>query len=283
MLDANAATTSRPVALVKISSNASVTSRSDPVNPRRSMFVLSASSARTPSRAELGEPVHVEVLAVDRRLVDLEVAGVDDHADGRPDRERHAIGHAVRDPDELNRERADGDFVARPDGDEATAHVDTVLLQLRLEQRQRQRRRVDRSVDERHDVRHAADVVLVAVRQHQRRHAPLLLRYVRSGMIRSTPSSSGSGNITPASTTIVVSPQVSASMFMPNSPSPPRGTISSIAETENCAPRRAHIRAEQGGAGAAWRSSVRLLGAPDNQGRDGRHAIAARRRGVSRV
>src|SRR5947209_8775561 len=47
-------------------------------------------------------------------------------------------------------------------------------------------------------------------------------------MIRSTPSSSGSGNITPASTTIVVSSQLSASMFMPNSPSPPSDTTSSI-------------------------------------------------------
>src|SRR5919198_1478560 len=49
MLDANAATMSRPVALVKISSNASVTSRSDPVKPRRSIFVLSANNASTPS------------------------------------------------------------------------------------------------------------------------------------------------------------------------------------------------------------------------------------------
>ena len=56
----------------------------------------------------------------------------------------------------------------------------------------------------------------------------LFCMYVKSGMMRSTPSSSGSGNITPASTTIVVSAQVSASMFMPNSPSPPRDTTSSI-------------------------------------------------------
>ena len=42
-------------------------------------------------------------------------------------------------------------------------------------------------------------------------------------MIRSTPSSSGSGNITPASTTIVVSPQATTIMFMPNSPRPPSG------------------------------------------------------------
>src|SRR6185295_10520790 len=52
-------------------------------------------------------------------------------------------------------------------------------------------------------------------------------------------SSSGSGNITPASTTIVVSPQLSASVFMPNSPSPPNGTISSI---ESCAYKPAPSR-----------------------------------------
>ena len=34
-------------------------------------------------RAELGEAVQVEVLAVDRRLIDLEVAGVDDRAGRR--------------------------------------------------------------------------------------------------------------------------------------------------------------------------------------------------------
>src|SRR5919201_1243148 len=48
MLDANAATMIRPGALVKISSKASMTSTSEPVNPRRSILVLSANSARTP-------------------------------------------------------------------------------------------------------------------------------------------------------------------------------------------------------------------------------------------
>ena len=46
-------------------------------------------------------------------------------------------------------------------------------------------------------------------------------------MIRSTPSSSGSGNITPASTRMAVSPQAITIMFMPNSPTPPSGTSSS--------------------------------------------------------
>ena len=43
------------------------------------------------------------MLAVDRRLIDLEVAGVDDDADRRVNRQRHAVGHAVRDADELDR------------------------------------------------------------------------------------------------------------------------------------------------------------------------------------
>src|SRR5688500_6061564 len=46
-------------------------------------------------------------------------------------------------------------------------------------------------------------------------------------MIRSTPSSSGSGKGTPASTRIAVSRQAITIMFMPNSPTPPSGTISS--------------------------------------------------------
>src|SRR5439155_25491961 len=85
-------------------------------------------------------------------------------------------------------------------------------------------------------------------------------------MIRSTPSSSGSGNITPASTTIVVSPHVSASMFMPNSPSPPSATTSSISEGS-----RATLDGDTPGGesfrskGAASCGSVRLLGAPETK------------------
>src|SRR5580700_10215154 len=44
----------------------------------------------------------------------------------------------------------------------------------------------------------------------------------------STPSSSGSGNITPQSTTMMSSPYSKTIMFMPNSPSPPRGITLSL-------------------------------------------------------
>src|ERR1700676_5057551 len=44
-----------------------------------------------------------------------------------------------------------------------------------------------------------------------------------SGMTISTPRSSASGNIMPASIKIMSSPERRTIMFMPNSPSPPRG------------------------------------------------------------
>ena len=51
-------------------------------------------------------------------------------------------------------------------------------------------RAVDRAVEERQHVRHGADVILVAVRQHERLDlvAAAPRRSVMSGMIRSTPS-----------------------------------------------------------------------------------------------
>src|ERR1700730_17060841 len=82
--------------------------------------------------------------------------------------------------------------------------------------------------------------------------------------MRSTPSSSGSGNITPASTTIVVSPHVSASMFIPNSPSPPSATTSSISKGFALA-AGGHTPGGADPADGSRRSgSVRLLGAPEN-------------------
>ena len=52
--------------------------------------------------AELREAVQIERLAVERRLIDLEVAGVQQHALRRAHDHRHAVRHAVRDADELD-------------------------------------------------------------------------------------------------------------------------------------------------------------------------------------
>src|SRR3954465_4518646 len=49
-----------------------------------------------------------------------------------------------------------------------------------------------------------------------------------SGTMISTPSSSSSGNMMPASTTMIEPSQRKAIMCIPNSPSPPRGITSSV-------------------------------------------------------
>ena len=107
MLEENVVTTILPGALVKISSKPSTTSRSEP-REAAPIGVGAVGEQREHARgAELGEAMQVEVLAVERRLIDLEVAGVDDHAARRVDRQRQAVRHAVRDAQELDRERAD--------------------------------------------------------------------------------------------------------------------------------------------------------------------------------
>ncbi len=125
-------------------------------------------------RAELRQPVHVDALAVDRRLVDLEVAGVDDHAVRRLDGQRDAVGDAVRDAKELDGERADRDALARPHPRQPAPRLVVVVFELRFDERQGERRAVDRPLHDLEDVRHRADVVLVAVGEHDRGDLVLL-------------------------------------------------------------------------------------------------------------
>ncbi len=137
-------------------------------------------------RAQFGEPMKVEVLAVERRLVDLEIARVDHRPHRRSDRHRERIRDAVRHPDELDRQVADRHPFARLHRHQAVRRVDAVALELRPGQRERQRRAVDRSVEVREDVRDGANVILVAVREHQRRRlrrALLEVREVRDHLV----------------------------------------------------------------------------------------------------
>ena len=79
-----------------------MTSSSEPVKPLPIDVRAVGEQREHAGGAELGEAVEVEVLAVERRLVDLEVAGVDHDAARRLDRQRHAVRHAVRDAQELD-------------------------------------------------------------------------------------------------------------------------------------------------------------------------------------
>ena len=179
MLEANVVTTSLPFVLANSSSNAATTSNSEPVKPGRSTFVLSARQRQHAARTQFGEPVEVEVLAVERRLVDLEVARVDHRSDRRPIATASASGmlcvtrrnSIVRAP-----------TVTRSRGVTGTRRPASSMpcrSSFGPDQRQRQRRSVDRPVHVREDVRDGADVILVAVREHERRRLRRALLQVR--------------------------------------------------------------------------------------------------------
>ena len=117
--------------------------------------------------AEPGEGAQVGYPAVEGELVHLEVAGVQDEAGGGADRDGEPVGDRVVDGDELAVEGAEGASVvlAHLHGDRG----DAVLLELRLEEREREAGADDGDVRPlAQQVGHAADVVLVAVREHDR-------------------------------------------------------------------------------------------------------------------
>ena len=114
--------------------------------------------------AERAEAVRVQVLAVRRPLVELEVAGVDHDAGVGRDRERGGVRDRVRDADRLDAERADRERLAGGRLDQPRVLEDLVLAQSLAHEAERVRRPVDRDVVSLEEVRQRADVVLVAVR-----------------------------------------------------------------------------------------------------------------------
>ena len=79
-----------------------------------------------PSLAMIGE---VRQLAVDRGVVELEVAGVDDDADRRPQGEAHRVRDGVSNPEGDDPERSNLELVARLERNERVV-VELVVLDL---------------------------------------------------------------------------------------------------------------------------------------------------------
>ena len=138
---------------------------SDGVNPGRSAFVESESSSRTPPSRRAISPIEREVgaAAVDRREVELEVAGVHDRARGREERGREAVRHRVRHRDELAVERADPAPFTVVHRDQLGAAEHPRFLDAVPGERERQLRAVDRHLDVAEQEGEPARVVLVRV------------------------------------------------------------------------------------------------------------------------
>ena len=113
--------------------------------------------------AEAGQVVEVGELAVDRGVIELEVAGVDDISEGRPDAQAHGIGDGVTDAEGPDVEVPQLDGVPRLQRQERVV-AELVLLELVAQQSACQRGGVDRHARELgQDVGQSADVVLVGM------------------------------------------------------------------------------------------------------------------------
>ena len=140
-----------------------------PVGPS-SALVESASSRRTPRsprRARAGRSLR---RPADGRVLDAEVAGVHDRARRRLERDRGAVGGAVRERDELGAERArSGSAALYGDLHQLGVLEQAVLVELGPQQREREAPGVDRHLADRAEQeRDGADVVLVAVGEDER-------------------------------------------------------------------------------------------------------------------
>ena len=117
-------------------------------------------------------------VAGQRRVVDLEVAGVDDHARRAVDGEGQRVRDGVVDVDRLNGEAAERDLLARADLMEDRAGRKAVLLELVLDKTNRQLGGVDRHIEFFEQVRQTADVVLMTVGDEQALDAVPVLEHV---------------------------------------------------------------------------------------------------------
>ena len=113
--------------------------------------------------AVLGKGMQVEGFLVERGEIDLEVAGVNDDADGRFDGQRHAVHQRMGDADRLNGERPKGELFPRCNLDQLGVIEQLVLFELAFDVGQRELGGVDRDLELAQDPRQAADVVFVAV------------------------------------------------------------------------------------------------------------------------
>ena len=140
--------------------------------------------------AEAREAVEVGDPAVERQLVHLEIAGMQDKPRGGANRHGQRVGDGVVDREELQVERADREPL--PLGDDMGHGLDARFAQLGLGEGQREARAVEgdvRALAQQEGQR--ADVILVPVREDDRVH--LVEAVLQVGEVRKDEVDSGLG------------------------------------------------------------------------------------------
>ena len=106
-LEAKVVTTTRPVAFPMISRRVFATSASEGLMPSRKILVESQTSASTPSPPISARRFCIGLLADPRRRIDFPIAGMQNRAERRADRERATFRDGMRHGDEFDLERSE--------------------------------------------------------------------------------------------------------------------------------------------------------------------------------
>ncbi len=115
--------------------------------------------------AVFGEGVQVEEMIISGRGIDLEVAGVNDHAQRSMNRQRNAIHQAVRHSNGMNGEHAGFEALAGTNLAQVGVVEQSVLVEFVLHIGQRELRAPHRHVEFGENPGQCADVIFVAVRE----------------------------------------------------------------------------------------------------------------------
>src|SRR5579862_5109472 len=129
--------------------------------------------------AVLSEGMQVEGLFVERREIDLEIAGMDHDADRRLNREGNAVDQRMGDADRLDGERADGELFARRDLDELGFVEQLVFFEASFDVGEGEFGGVNGNLELAQQPWEAADVVLVAVSKDDGPHMGFIFNEVR--------------------------------------------------------------------------------------------------------
>src|SRR5215470_16340094 len=112
--------------------------------------------------------VQIERATIHRRLIDLEIPGVHNHAERRANGECHAVHGAVRYRNKLDLVGTDLDKTAGKDFAQRGGVEQSCFVEALLDQRQRESRSVNRHVQVAKNVGQGADVIFVAVSEDDR-------------------------------------------------------------------------------------------------------------------
>ena len=191
---------------------------------------------RRPSPDRRGDALAVGRLAVGRIVVELEVAGVEEPPAARLDEDRGGVGHRVRDAEERDGERAGADRLAGRAPRSSRSSGRLRLLEPPPRERQREREAVDRA---RRTTRAGTAARRCGPRGRasgRRRRSARRAATERSGAMRSMPGKRLVGKRdADVHEDARAAARAARGRCVPNSPTPPSGTISSGAVTRAAA------------------------------------------------